>query len=309
MVRNPAGPIIDVADVTRRFGDVIALDDVSFAVEPGELVGILGPNGAGKSTLLSLISGQRRPDAGRVRLAGGDPRDAQTRRSLGVTPQETGLPPTLRVHEVVDFVAGHFTSPIPTADLLEQFGLTALARRQTGAMSGGQKRRLAVALALVGQPSVILLDEPTTGLDLGARNALWSAVREYNALGGTVLLTSHNLDEVQALAQRVVVIDHGRVIADDAMEQILSHVGQHRVALTSEHDVAALLGGITRSERTGNRHELFTPDADALVRELVRADVPFTGLEVRGATLEEAFGQLVSTAADGTPTEMEAETP
>lgn len=301
------GPVVDVDHVTRRFGDVVALDDVSLAVGPGELVGLLGPNGAGKSTLLSLVCGQRRPDTGRVRLLGGDPRDAGTRTRLGITPQETGLPATLRVREVVDFVGGHFADPVPTGELLEQFGLTGLARRQTGALSGGQRRRLAVALALVGRPRVVLLDEPTTGLDVGARQALWDAVRTYHAAGGTVLLTSHYLEEVQALAERVVVIDRGVVRADDTLDAVLRRVSLRRVVLTAPDDLSAWPGVVRaeRSARTGTgpagtvRQTLFTPDADALVRDLVLAGVPFGDLEIRGASLEEAFAEMVAPSLPG----------
>lgn len=295
-----ARPVVAVDRVTRRFGTVVALDDVSLTVGAGELVGLLGPNGAGKSTLLSLISGQRKPDAGTVRLLGGDPRDARSRVGLGLTPQETGLPATLKVREVVDFVAGHYPDPVPTAALLDQFGLTELAGRQTGAMSGGQKRRLAVALSLVGRPRVVLLDEPTTGLDVSARQALWDAIRSYHADGGTVLLTSHYLEEVQALAQRVVVIDQGVVKADDSLDAILRRVSLRRVVVGSTADLADR-PGVVRSDRLGDgRQELYTPDADALVRELVTSGVDFHDLEIRGASLEEAFEQMV--ARDATPT-------
>ncbi|GAA1725754.1 ABC transporter ATP-binding protein [Isoptericola hypogeus] len=289
--------VIQVDGVTRRFGDVIALDDVSLDVGPGELVGLLGPNGAGKSTLLSLVSGQRRPDTGTVRLLGGDPRDAASRTGLGITPQETGLPATLRVREVVDFVGGHFADPVPTGELLEQFGLTDLGRRQTGALSGGQKRRVAVALALVGRPRVVLLDEPTTGLDVGARQALWEAIRAYHAGGGTVLLTSHYLEEVQALAQRVVVVDRGVVRADDTLDAILRRVGLRRVLVRSSTDLADL-PGVVRAERLPDGlQELYTADADAFVRDLVRADVEFADLQIRGASLEEAFEEMVAKEA------------
>ncbi|GAB3095023.1 ABC transporter ATP-binding protein [Isoptericola nanjingensis] len=289
--------VVAVRGVTRRFGDVVALDDVSLDVGPGELVGLLGPNGAGKSTLLSLVSGQRRPDAGTVRLLGGDPRDAASRAGLGITPQETGLPATLRVREVVDFVGGHFAGPVPTGELLEQFGLADLARRQTGALSGGQKRRLAVALSLVGRPRVVLLDEPTTGLDVGARQALWDAIRAYHADGGTVLLTSHYLEEVQALAQRVVVIDRGVVRADDTLDAILRRVGLRRVALRATADLAAW-PGVVRAERLDDgTQELYTADADELVRSLVRGEVDFHDLRIRGASLEEAFEEMVTEAA------------
>ncbi|WP_402469855.1 ABC transporter ATP-binding protein [Isoptericola aurantiacus] len=289
--------VITVDGVTRRFGDVVALDDITLDVGPGELVGLLGPNGAGKSTLLSLISGQRRPDTGTVRLLGGDPRDARSRIGLGITPQETGLPPTLRVGEVVDFVGGHYPASRPTAELLEQFGLAELARKQTGALSGGQKRRLAVALSLVGRPRVVLLDEPTTGLDVSARQALWDAVRRYHAEGGTVLLTSHYLEEVQALAERVVVIDHGVVRADDSLDAILDQVGLRRVLVRSTTDLTTW-PGVARGERHGDgTQELYTADADTLVRDLVTSGVAFSDLQIRGASLEEAFAEMV--AADG----------
>jgi ABC-2 type transport system ATP-binding protein len=286
--------VIQVEGVTRRFGDVTALDDVSLDVGPGELVGLLGPNGAGKSTLLSLINGQRKPDSGTVRLFGGDPRDAASRLALGVTPQETGLPETLRVREVVDFVAGHYPDPAPTSELLEQFGLTAQSRKQTGSLSGGQKRRLAVALSLVGRPRVLLLDEPTTGLDVSARHELWEAVRAYHAAGGTVLLTSHYLEEVQALARRVVVIDHGAVRADDTIEAILRRVGLSRLVLSSPDDLAAWPGVVRAARQSDGTQELYTADADALVRDLVLSEVAFSGLQIRGASLEEAFAEMVA---------------
>ncbi|SMF11247.1 ABC-2 type transport system ATP-binding protein [Cellulosimicrobium cellulans J34] len=294
---DAARPVVAVDHVTRRFGQVVALDDVSLRVGAGELVGLLGPNGAGKSTLLSLVSGQRRPDAGTVRLLGGDPRDARSRVGLGLTPQETGLPATLKVREVVDFVGGHYPNPVPTGELLDQFGLADLARRQTGAMSGGQKRRLAVALSLVGRPRVVLLDEPTTGLDVSARQALWDAIRAYHAGGGTVLLTSHYLEEVQALAQRVVVIDQGVVKADDSLDAILRRVSLRRVVVGSPADLSDR-PGVVRADRLGDgRQELYTPDADALVRELVTSGVDFHDLEIRGASLEEAFEQMVARGA------------
>jgi ABC-2 type transport system ATP-binding protein len=289
---------------TRSYGPVTALDAVSLDVPAGQLLGLLGPNGAGKTTLLQLLTGLRRPTSGTVELFGGDPRDAASRRRLGCTPQETGLPPTLRVHEVVDFVAGHFDAPVPTAELLEQFGLGGLERRQTGGLSGGQKRRLGVAVAFVGRPDLVLLDEPTTGLDVEARHALWDAVRHYHQSGGTVVLTSHYLEEVEALAERVVVMDQGRVRADGTLAQVRSLVPARRVRLRAP-DLPALTG-VDRSSRDGDRYELWTADSDALVRQLVIAGVPFRDLEVATASLEEAFLALTSpglpTVAPGRPT-------
>jgi len=289
--------VVDVRDVTRTFGPVTALDHVSFAVEPGELVGLLGPNGAGKTTLLSLVSGLRRPDSGTVRLFGGDPRDSASRVSLGTTPQETGLPETLRVGEVVDLVSRHFPDPMPAAELLERFGLTAQTRRQTGALSGGQKRRLAVALALVGRPQLVLLDEPTTGLDVEARHELWTALRTFHTEGATVVVTSHYLEEIEALAERVVVVGQGRILADDLLSRVLATVARRKVLVglpdrAAAQALTAALPSVSEPAREGDRFAFLAADADELVRQLVRLDVAFSDLEVRGASLEEAFISL-----------------
>jgi len=283
-------------EVTRRYGDALALDRVSLDVTAGEIVGLLGPNGAGKTTLVSLLTGLRTPSSGRVELCGGDPRRPASRRELGVTVQETGLPGSLRVGEVVDFVRAHYPNPLTRDEVLDRFGLTDLVRRQTGGLSGGQKRRVAVALAFAGRPRIVFLDEPTTGLDVEARRSLWDAVRSFHADGGTVVLTSHYLEEIEALAQRVVVLGGGRVLADDSVGAIRGRVRLRRVSLTT---AAALpeLPGLVRTEQDGDRRHLLTPDADRLVRDLVRHDVPFTDLEVRPSSLEEAFLTLTGSTS------------
>ncbi|WP_328422573.1 ABC transporter ATP-binding protein [Micromonospora sp. NBC_00389] len=283
---------------SRRYGDVLALDRVDLEVRAGELVGLLGPNGAGKSTLMNLLVGLRRPSSGRVELFGGDPRDPASRRQIGVTPQETGLPGTLRVGEVVDFVSAHYPDPVPRGELLDRFGLGDLARRQTGGLSGGQRRRLAVALAFVGRPRLVLLDEPTTGLDVAARHTLWDAIRAFHDDGGTVLLSSHYLEEVEALARRVVVIGQGRVLADDTVDAVRGIVGVRRVSLVA--DELPELPGVVRTERIDGRLHLLTTDADQLVRALVTAGTAFADLEVRPTSLEEAF--LAITAGEQVPT-------
>ncbi|WP_454293217.1 ABC transporter ATP-binding protein [Salana multivorans] len=295
------GPVVSLEGVTRTFGKVTALDDVTLDLPEGQLVGMLGPNGAGKSTLLSLVAGLRRPTRGVVRLMGRDPRDPAARIALGTTPQETGLPATLKVREVIDFVAGHFPDPMPTGEVMTMFGLTELAGRQTGSLSGGQKRRLAVALSIVGRPRVVLLDEPTTGLDVDARRVLWEAVRAYHAGGATVVVTSHYLEEIEALAERVVVVDSGRILADDDLATILARVGSRSVRFQLPDTFAAdngdVAGLLERAEREGPEWSLVTPDADDVVRRLVAAGVPFQGLEVRGATLEEAFLAMTNAPA------------
>jgi ABC-2 type transport system ATP-binding protein len=284
-------------DATRRYGDVTALDRVNLDVHAGELVGLLGPNGAGKSTLVNLLVGLRRATSGRVELFGGDPREPARRQRIGVTPQETGLPPTLRVGEVVDFVAAHYPAPVDRDELLDRFGLADLARRQTGGLSGGQKRRLAVALAFVGRPELVFLDEPTTGLDVQARHALWDGIRSFHEQGGTVLLTSHYLEEVEALAKRVVVLGQGRVLADDSVEAIRGLVGVRRVSFVAEN--LPPLPGVVGVEHVDGRTHLLTTDADQLVRELVHAGVAFSDLEIRATSLEEAFLTITAGRASG----------
>jgi ABC-2 type transport system ATP-binding protein len=280
------------ANVTRRYGDELALAGVDLRIAPGELIGLLGPNGAGKSTLVNLLVGLRHPSSGTVTLLGGDPRDPVNRRQIGLTPQETGLPPTLKVGECVDFVAAHFPNPLPKDEVLSRFGLDKLAKRQTGGLSGGQKRRLAVALAFVGRPKLVFLDEPTTGLDVEVRHVLWDAIRTFHADGGAVLLTSHYLEEVEALATRVVVLGAGRVLADDTVAAVRGLVGVHRVSIAAI-PLPRLPNVVSTAEADGRLH-LLTPDPDQLVRDLVTADVPFRDLEVRPTTLEEAFLQLTT---------------
>ncbi|MDL5352662.1 ABC transporter ATP-binding protein [Microbacterium sp. zg-YB36] len=284
--------------VTRRYGDLIAVDDVTLEIHPGQIVGLLGPNGAGKSTLLALLQGLRRPTSGTVRLRGGDPRDQRNRQRLGSTPQETALPESLRVGEVIDFVGGHFARRVATAQLAEQFGLEDLLRRQTGSLSGGQKRRVSVALAFVGAPDLVLLDEPTTGLDVDGRRALWDAIRAQHAAGVTVVVTSHYLEEIEALAERVVVVGGGRILADDVLASVLRRVGRSRVRLrTTDAGGVAALDPAAHHDRDDDADVFTTGDADGFVRALVRSGIPFEDLTVRGATLEEAFLSLTASEA------------
>ncbi len=279
-------------EVTRRYGSTLALDSVSLDIRPGELVGLLGPNGAGKSTLINLFVGLRRPTSGTVEVLGGSPADPLVRRGIGVTPQESGLPEVLRVGELVDFVSAHFPDRADRSELLDRFDLGGLVKRQIGGLSGGQKRRLAVALAFAGNPRLVFLDEPTTGLDVEARRALWDGIRAFHADGGTVLLTSHYLEEIEALAQRVVVVGQGRVLADDTVRAIRDMVGVRRVSLVA----AGLpeLPGVIASHREDGRVHLVTSDPDRLVVELVRSGTAFSGLEIRPTSLEEAFLTLTA---------------
>jgi ABC-2 type transport system ATP-binding protein len=206
--------------VSKRFGETLALDEVDLAIEAGEVVALLGPNGAGKTTALSILLGLRRPDSGRAEIFGVDPRRPRSRVAVGVTPQDAGFPPTLRVREIVDLVRAHFPFPPPTDELLERFQLTAVARRQAGGLSGGERRRLAVALAFAGEPAALFLDEPTTGLDVESRRSVWAEIDRYAADGGTVLMTTHHLEEADRLAHRIVLLARGRVVAEGTATEL-----------------------------------------------------------------------------------------
>jgi ABC-2 type transport system ATP-binding protein len=206
--------------VSKRFGETAALDGVDLELRTGEVLAVLGPNGAGKTTALSILLGLRRPDSGRAELFGEDPRQPAARAAIGVTPQESGFPPTLRVREIVDLVRAHFPNSAPAAELLDRFGLAEISRRQAGGLSAGERRRLSVALAFAGRPRALFLDEPTAGLDVGSRRSVWREVQEYAACGQTVLLTTHHLEEAEVLASRVVLLARGRVVADGSPAEL-----------------------------------------------------------------------------------------
>jgi len=284
--------IARLENVHKRLGRVQALAGVSLEVREGELLALLGPNGAGKTTLVSLLVGLRAPDRGRVELGGRDPRRPEARRILGVTPQSTGFPPNLRVVEVVELVRAHYPRPLATAALLERFGLSGLATRSVSSLSGGQARRLAVALAFAGNPRLAVLDEPTTGLDVGSRRALWSQIRRFREEGGTVLLTTHYLEEAEELADRVVVLARGRVISSGSPAEIKRRVGLRRVRLRAERPPE--LPAAEKIERDGERFTIWTHDSDALVRQLVNSGLEFSDLEVTPVSLEEAFLAVLS---------------
>lgn len=286
--------------VTKCYAGSPALKAVSLEIRAGEALGLLGPNGAGKSTLLNLLCGLRTPDAGTVELFGRSPRDPLARRELGTTPQATSVPPTLRVRETVDFVAAHYDDPVPTADLLADFGLAETAAKQCGGLSGGQQRRLMVALALVGRPRLVILDEPTTGLDVQARDNLWERLGEYRREGGTLLVTSHYLEEIQTLSGRVVVLDGGSVVADGTVDEIRGQVSVSKVSFRTPLPASSFSSlpegaGVTAGPDDGVT--VLSRDADETVRRLVRDNVPFSGLEVHTASLEEAFLALTHVTA------------
>jgi ABC-2 type transport system ATP-binding protein len=281
------GAVAQLEQVSRRYGDTVALDNVDLELLPGEVLGLLGPNGAGKTTAVAILLGLRVPDSGRAVLFGRDPRSPHARRRVGVVLQDVGFPETLRVREVVDLVRAHYPEPAPRSELLERFGLCELTDRQAGGLSGGERRRLAVALALLGRPQALVLDEPTAGLDVAARRELWRELRQFVADGGSVLLTTHQLDEAERFATRLILLVRGKIEMTGTVGEVRARAGLSRVSLRA--DRLPLLAAATEIESELDRHVIYTRDADAVVAALARAGVPLRELEVAALSLEEAF--------------------
>ncbi len=288
-------PAAEIRCATKRFGQTQALAGLDLTVPRGTFMALLGPNGAGKTTTLSLLLGLRRPDQGDIRLLGGSPLDLSVRSRIGATPQVSGFPAGLKVREVIRFVASHFRNPVPDMELCERFGLASLVDWQVGGLSGGEQRRLGTALAFVGRPEIVFLDEPSAGLDVKARRRLWETLRSYHEQGGTVLLTTHYLEEAEALAERIAVINHGRLVVAGTCEEITARISVRRVRFRAGS--VPDIGPIDRKEFEDGVVTLYTPDADRLVRELVAGSVEFSGLEVLPAQLEEAFVSLTEKGA------------
>jgi len=209
--------VVAVRQLTKRYGSLSAVDGVSFHVEEGEIFGILGPNGAGKTTTVEMIEGLRRPDSGSVSVLGMDPQTEgrAIKERIGVQLQTATLYDRIRVHEAIDLFAGYYQSAVPTVTLLEEFALVDKADTFVGKLSGGQRQRLALTLAVVNDPSLIFLDEPTTGLDPQARRNMWDIIRSLRKRGKTTVMTTHSMEEAEELCHRVAILDHGKIIALD----------------------------------------------------------------------------------------------
>jgi len=206
--------------VTKNYGTVEALRGLDLTIAPGELVALLGANGAGKTTAVRTLLGLAKPTSGEVRVFGGDPRDAATRTRVGAVLQIARVPETLRVREHIDLFSSYYPHPMPMAEVIEAAGLQGLERRKYGQLSGGQQKRVLFALAICGNPDLLILDEPTVGLDVEARRALWKQIRAFIARGRSVLLTTHYLAEAEALADQVVVIHRGSIIKEGTPREI-----------------------------------------------------------------------------------------
>src|SRR4030088_3816072 len=223
--------------VCKNYGEVRAWGDVTFAVHSGEVVALLGPNGAGKTTAVKLLLGLMQPNAGKVRVQGGDPTNPENRMRTGAMLQIGGVPETLRVREHIDLFSSYYLKPLPLKEVLASAGLEKLVDRKFGDLSGGQRQRVLFALAICGDPDLLLLDEPTVGLDVEARRALWDEIRNLVERGKTILLTTHYLEEADALADRIAVINQGAIIAEGTPAQINTQSAEKRMPIITKVEV------------------------------------------------------------------------
>jgi ABC-2 type transport system ATP-binding protein len=292
---------IAASRLSKSYGNVRAVDEVDLAIAPGETVALLGPNGAGKSTTIDLVLGLARPDAGTVSVFGQPPGDAVRAGRVGGMLQTGSLIQYLSVRELVTMVASLYPRPLPVDEALRATGTDGIAGRPTGKLSGGQAQRVRFALALVANPDLLVLDEPTASLDVAGRRGFWTAMRGVARTGKTVLFATHYLEEADAYADRIILMARGRVVADGPSTEIKAKVGGRAILATLPAvGVAGLaaLPGVSSAERRGDAVVLSCGDSDAALRELLGRYPAAHDIEVRSAGLEEAFLELTAAGDD-----------
>ncbi len=296
-----------VDHLRKQYGDLVAVGDVSFSIKEGEIFGIIGPNGAGKTTMVECISGLRTPDSGSISVYGHSPQKERNkiREFVGVQLQESQLPPRLKVGEAVRLFASFYPDPLNPNELLESLGIKKMEKSIFKKLSGGQKQRLSIALALVGNPKIAILDELTTGLDPEARRETWNLIEGMRERGVTVILVTHYMDEAERLCDRLVLINHGMVGALDTPEAIAATAGGNRVRFVPSRPVddriLHAMPGVTEVERK-ERYITVTGTGDlaaSVINSLAKIGVSVSDLEARGGNLDDAFVKLTKGDSPG----------
>jgi len=288
---------VAVRGAVKRFGQVTAVNGIDLVIQPGEVVAFLGPNGAGKTSTIDMMLGLSQPTAGQVEVFGRRPHDAVAQGLVAAVMQSGGLLKDVTVREMVRLTASLFRSARPVGEVLERAGITGIADRLVGKCSGGEQQRLRFAMALLPDPDLLVLDEPTTGMDVEARRAFWSSIREDTRHGRTVLFATHYLEEADAYADRIVLIRQGSIVADGSAAQVKSMAAGRTVRATlpgADLAVLAALPGVTSVEARGDRVLLQAADSDSVLRYLLTS-TPAHDLEVTSHNLEEAFIALTTT--------------
>ena len=283
--------IASMRGVTKHYGPVSALDDLSIDLCPGEVVALLGPNGAGKTTAVRLLLGLLSPNTGSVRVQGRDPRERLARVHTGAMLQVSKVPETLKVREHIELFRSYYPRPLSAVDVVRIAGLEGLENRLFGKLSGGQKQRVLFGLACCGNPDLLILDEPTVGMDIETRRSLWEQVRSLARQGKTVLLTTHYLEEADALASRIVVLNQGRIAAQGTPAEIKAKVSGRRIRCVTKLDAESLreMDAVSGVEKDREATVVLTAHAEYVIREMLARDATLHSLEITSAGLEEAF--------------------
>jgi ABC-2 type transport system ATP-binding protein len=290
--------VASFSSVSKSYGNVRALADFNFEVRVGELVALLGPNGAGKTTAIRLLLGLAKPNSGRLSVFGGDPGSVDTHIRVGAMMEVGRVPETLTVREHVDLFSSYYPNPLPISETLAIAGLQELKDRKFGALSSGQKQRVLFALAICGNPDLLFLDEPTVGLDVGARHLFWDEIRSLLRRGKTVVLTTHYLEEADALADKIVVINKGRIIAQGSPAEIKSRTAGKKIRCITELPLDRIrkLEGVV-DVQTDREAVVIQAKTERVLRQLLELDLDISEIEVSSAGLDEAF--LALTREDG----------
>ncbi|MFZ0768401.1 MAG: ABC transporter ATP-binding protein [Acidimicrobiales bacterium] len=291
----PSSAGIALTDLTKSYGDVRAVRGVNIAIERGETLALLGPNGAGKSTTLDMMLGLTRPDAGTISLFGSSPSDAVHAGFVGGMLQTGSLIQYLSVRELITMVGSLYPRPLNVDDVLRLTGTEEFADRMTTKLSGGQTQRVRMAIALVADPDLLVLDEPTAALDVEGRRDFWVAMRGVAARGKTIIFATHYLEEADTYADRIILLARGRVVADGPPTEIKARVGGRTIRVTLSTATSTDLNaieGVTSAEQHGDAWTLRCPDSDSVLRALISRYPDARDIEVRGAGLEEAFLDL-----------------
>jgi ABC-2 type transport system ATP-binding protein len=293
--------VVKVENLTKKYGDLIAVDDISFSIEKGEIFGLLGPNGAGKTTTVEMMEGLRKPDDGAIEICGIDALNdpGKIKEIIGAQLQSTTIYDQIKVKEVIDLFSKYYKKSLPSEELLKEVSLTDKENAYYRTLSGGQKQRVAMALALVNDPEVLFLDEPTTGLDPQARRNVWSIISNLRKRGKTIILTTHYMEEAEQLCQRVGIIDQGKIIAIDTTSNLIANAGLESAIefSSSKKEAEKIIQGLTGvgkiTEQGNDKYILNTKESSKALKELTRFSdensINLENISVRKATLEDVF--------------------
>jgi len=293
--RNAPAPqprsVASVRRLKKAYGNVVAVNGLDLDIRAGELLALLGPNGAGKTTLVRLLLGAAKPDAGSVSVFGSDPYLGDSQARVGAMLQVGRVPETLKVREHIDLFSSYYNNPLPLEETLTIAGLNDIKDRRYGELSGGQKQRVLFAISVCGDPDLLFLDEPTVGLDVEARRLMWAQIRTLIARGKTVLLTTHYLNEADALADRILVLNQGSIVAEGTPAEIKTRAMGKQIRCTSRLslDEVRQIPGVLNATADRNAFDIQVNVAEPVVRELLQRDTWLADLEVTNAGLEEAF--------------------